>query len=71
MAEVTLAVRGLTDEETAVRVEATLFAKVVVRDVKADWEAGRVWLSYDERVVPQPRLRSYLQGVGLTVVQSG
>ncbi len=69
MAEVRFAVRGLTDEDAAGRVEATLFSKVGVHDVKADWEKGDLWISYDERLVPQPRLLSYLKTVGLTVVQ--
>ncbi len=69
MAEARFAVRGLTDEDAAERVEATLFSKVGIQEVKADWEAGELWISYDERLVPQPRLLSYLQGAGVTVVQ--
>jgi hypothetical protein len=68
MGEVTFVVRGLSDADMAEQVEATLYAKVGVHQVKADWESGRIWLSYDERLVPQPRLRSYVQSSGVSVV---
>ncbi len=69
MAEARFAVRGLSDEDAAGRVEATLYSQVGVHEVRADWETGELWLSYDERLVPQPRLLSYLQSAGVTVVQ--
>lgn len=69
MAEARFAVRGLSDEDAAGRVEATLYSKVGVHEVRADWQTGELWLSYDERLVPQPRLLSYLQSAGVTVVQ--
>lgn len=69
MAEARFAVRGLTDEDAARQVEVTLFSKVGVQDVRADWETGELWISYDERLVPQPRLRSYLDSSGVKVVE--
>lgn len=69
MAEARFAVRGLTDEDAARQVEVTLFSKVGVQDVRADWETGELWISYDERLVPQPRLRSYLESSGVKVVE--
>ena len=60
-------VRGLDDQDMAEKAEATLYSKVGVHAVKADWQNGELWISYDERLVPQPRLRSYLQGAGLSV----
>ncbi len=69
MAEARFVVRGLEDEEAAEKVEATLFSKVGVQEVKADWERGELWIRYDERTVPQPRLRSYLQGAGVSVIR--
>ncbi len=68
MAEARFVVRGLNDEEAAEKVEATLFSRVGIHDVKADWQTGQLWLSYDERLVPQPRLRMYLESAGVTVV---
>lgn len=69
MAEARFGVRGLSDEDAARRVEATLYSKVGVHEVRADWEKGELWISYDERLVPQPRLLAYLQGAGVSVVQ--
>ncbi len=69
MAEARFVVRGLEDEEAAEKVEATLFSKVGVQEVKADWEHNELWIRYDERTVPQPRLRSYLQSAGVSVVR--
>lgn len=69
MAEARFAVRGLIDEDAAGRVEATLFSKVGVHEVKADWQTGELWISYDERLVPQPRLLAYIRSAGLTIVQ--
>ena len=69
MAEARFLVRGLDDEEAAEKVEATLYSKVGVQAVKADWQAGELWISFDERLVPQPRLRSYLQGAGLSAIR--
>ncbi len=69
MAEARFVVRGLNDQEAAEKVEATLFSRVGVHDVKADWQTGQLWLSYDERLVPQPRLRTYLETSGVTIVR--
>ncbi len=69
MAEALFAVKGLTDEDVAGRVEATLYSKVGVREVRANWETGELWISYDARLVPEPRLLSYLQGAGVSIVQ--
>lgn len=69
MAEARFLVRGLDDAEAAEKVEATLFSKVGVHAVKADWQSGELWISFDERVVPQPRLRTYLQSAGLSAVR--
>ncbi len=69
MAEARFVVRGLDDEEAAEKVEATLFSKVGVQDVKADQASGELWIRYDERMVPQPRLRSYLQSAGVSVIR--
>jgi len=42
MAEARFLVRGLDDEEAAEKVEATLYSKVGVQAVKADWQAGEL-----------------------------
>lgn len=70
MAEARFVVRGLDDQEAAEKVEATLFSKVGVQDVKADCARGELWISYDERKVPQPRLQSYLQSAGVSVIRT-
>jgi len=58
-------VTGLRDAEEAQRVEAILYAKVGVHEVSADAKHGVVWLRYDSRSVPIPRLRSYLADAGV------
>lgn len=70
MGEASFVVRGLNDAESAEKAEATLYSKVGIHEVKADWESGRLWVSYDSRVVPQPRLRMYLESAGLKVVRT-
>lgn len=69
MGEARFLVRGLDDREAAEKVEATLFSKVGIHDVRADPETGQLWLSFDDRSVPPPRLKTYLESAGVTVVK--
>jgi hypothetical protein len=39
---------------------------VGVQEVRADAGSGELWIRFDERLVPPPRLKAYLQGAGVT-----
>lgn len=69
MAEARYQVRGIEDAESADKVEAMLHSKVGVQEVRADPESGELWIRYDERLVPPPRLKTYLESAGVRAVK--
>lgn len=68
MSEALLRVRGLTDAETALQVEATLHARPGIEEASADAEAGTLRLRYDPKRVPPLRLRAYVESAGLRLL---
>jgi hypothetical protein len=69
MAEARFQVRGIGDADSAFKVEAMLHSKVGVHEVRADPETGELWIRYDERLVPPPRLKTYLESAGVRPVR--